>query len=51
MVDEGLTAAEDVKVTYDAELGFPSAFTIVWNRQADDGTFFATVNLVRSEGS
>ena len=36
MIEEGLSAADEVQVTYDEELCFPSAFTIVWNRQADD---------------
>jgi hypothetical protein len=49
MIDEGLNGAEEVEVTYDSELGFPSAFRIVWNRQVDDGTFFATADVLSSE--
>jgi Family of unknown function (DUF6174) len=50
MIDEGLSGAEEVEATYDTELGFPTAFRIVWNRRVDDGTFFATINLVNSAG-
>ena len=50
-VTEGLSGAEEVEATYDTELGFPTVFRIVWNQQVDDGTFFATINLVNSAGT
>lgn len=50
-VTEGLSGAEEVEATNDTELGFPTAFRIVWNQQVDDGTFFATINLVNSAGT
>jgi Family of unknown function (DUF6174) len=46
MIDEGLAVADEVEVTYDAELGFPRRFEIVWQPNADDGTFTALVEVL-----
>lgn len=51
MIDEGLAVADEVDVTYDLELGFPRSFTIVWNREADDGTFVATIDALTQASS
>lgn len=44
LIDEGLAVADQVEVDYDAELGFPRRFVIVWNRNADDGSITVLVD-------